>query len=428
MRKAQQNLRYGAYCKTVSHKQKIVFLNNFLNLHKKEMADKAFITPEILKWARETARISVDDAANKVSVSSERYLTWENGNDFPTIRQAKKLAKSFRRPFSLFFLPEIPKDFHPLQDYRRNDAKELDTASLFIIRDIQEKQNWISDLFQEIEEDKLPFVGKFSINDNPEIVAKDILKTLKINPYHYQKSPIFEWIDKAEMAGIFISRASYLHSHLVLDKELIQGFAIADEFAPFVFVNSKNWNAPQLFTLVHELAHIWISKSGISNEIDIDYNDKPKSKFHPVEIFCNQVAANALMPKEMMIQLGTNTFETNIMIFKQAKILGVSSFALLVRALNLKLISQSKYKILKKEAQIEFEAFLIKEKRKKEKQRQRKGGPDPYLLRLNKNSRLLTRIVMDSFNNGLLSPSIASNLLNTQINKFQKFEKLLANV
>lgn len=390
------------------------------------MADKAFITSEILKWARMSAKISVENAAKKVSISPERYLTWEDGTDFPTIRQAKILAKSFRRPFSLFFLLEIPKDFHPLQDYRRDDSQELDTASLFIIRDVQEKQNWISELFEEIGESILPFVGKYSINDNPEVVAKDILNTLKINPGDYQKTPITEWIDKAESAGVFISRASFLHSRLVLDRDLIQGFAIADKYAPFVFINSKNWNAPQLFTLVHELAHIWIAKSGISNEVDIDFSDKPKSKLHPVELFCNQVAANALMPRELITQLGNDTFDSNTKIFKQAKELGISSFALLVRALNLNLISQSNYKILKRDAQDEFEKFLEREKIKKEKQRERKGGPDAYLLRLNKNSKLFTRIVMDSFNNGSLSPSIASNLLNTQINKFQKFEKLLA--
>jgi Zn-dependent peptidase ImmA (M78 family)/transcriptional regulator with XRE-family HTH domain len=390
------------------------------------MADKAFITSEILKWARESARISVEDAAKKVLVSPERYLTWENGNDFPTIRQAQILAKSFRRPFSLFFLTEIPKDFQPLQDYRRDDSKKLDTASLFIIRDVQVKQNWISELFEEISEDKLPFVGKYSISDNPEIVARDILDTLGIKPNNYQKTPINEWIDKAEAAGIFISRASYLHSRLLLDKDLIQGFAIADKYAPFVFVNSKNWSAPQLFTLVHELAHIWIAKSGISNEIDIDFNEKAKSKFHPIELFCNQVAANALMPAEIITQFGSDIFHSNKLIFQQAKELGVSSFALLVRALNLNLIPQLRYKALKQEAQGAFEKFLEIEKIKKEKQKERKGGPDAYLLRLNKNSKLFTRIVMDSFNNGSLSPSIASNLLNTQINKFQKFEKLLA--
>src|SRR5690606_24622713 len=153
-----------------------------------------------------------------------------------------------------------------------------------------------------------------------------------INPNKYRKTPMNEWIDKAENAGIFISRASFLHSHLVLDKDLIQGFAIADKYAPFVFVNSKNWDAPQLFTLVHELAHIWIAKSGISNEIDIEFTNKSKSKFHPVELFCNQVAAHALMPRELIIQFGADTFKSKDLIFKEAKKLGISSLAFLVRA------------------------------------------------------------------------------------------------
>ncbi len=130
------------------------------------MADKAFITSEILKWARESARISVEDAAKKVSVSPERYLTWEDGIDYPTIRQAKILAKSFRRPFSLFFLPEIPKDFQLLQDYRRDDAQKLDTASLFIIRDVQEKQNWISELYEEIDKNETITINAGQINED----------------------------------------------------------------------------------------------------------------------------------------------------------------------------------------------------------------------------------------------------------------------
>jgi len=390
------------------------------------MAERAFITSEILRWARESANISMEESAKKAKVSPERFETWENGTDYPTIKQAKILAKAFRRPFSLFFLPEIPKDFHPLKDYRRNDSKKLDTASIFIVRDVQEKQNWISELFEESGEDALPYVGKYSIKDNPEIVAKDILGTLNINVENYSKNPVTEWIEKAEAAGIFISRTSYLHPRLVLDRDIIQGFAIADNYAPFIFINSKNWNAPQLFTLVHELAHIWIAKSGISNEVDIDYSDKPKSKFHPVELFCNQVAANALMPRELVIQMGAETFESNKFVFQQAKELGVSSLALLVRFFKLNLISQDKYQILKDEARNEFKNFLAKEEERNLIQKKNKGGPDPYLLRLNKNSKLFTRIVMDSFNNGTITPSIASSLLNTQINKFQKFEKLLA--
>jgi len=393
---------------------------------KQIMAEKAFITSRVLKWGRESANISLEDAAKKAEVSPQRLETWEEGTDYPTIRQAKLLAKAYKRPFSLFFLPEIPNDFHPLQDYRRDDSKKLDTASIFIIRDVQEKQHWISELFEETGEDPLAFVGKYSIKDQAETVARDILKTLKINPGNYSGNPILEWVEKAESAGIFISRTSYLHSKLVLDRDLIQGFAIADNYAPFIFVNTKNWKAPQLFTLVHELAHIWIAKSGISNEVDIDYSEKPKSKFHPVELFCNQVAANALMPGELVVQMGEKTFTSNKEVFKQAKNLGVSSFALLIRLLKLNLISNNTYQALRQEAQEDFERFLAKEEERKLKQKEKNNGPDTYLLRLNKNSKLFTRIVIDAFKNGTISPSIASTLLNTQTNKFPKFEKLLA--
>lgn len=390
------------------------------------MADKAFLTANILKWARESAHISIEDAAKKVNVSPERLSTWEEGNDYPTIRQASILADYYKRPFSLFFLPEIPKDFQPLNDFRGDDSIPLDTASLFIIREVQQKQAWIRDLYEESGEEKLPFVGKFSIMDNPEDVAKDILETLNINPSNYKNEPIKEWIDKAEKAGIFISRTSFIHSKLTIDKNVVQGFAIADSYAPFVFVNSKNWDAPQLFTLVHELAHIWIAQSGVSNEIEANFHDKRKSKFHPIEQFCNSVAANALMPYNLMMSVGNDIFDSHKKVFNKVKNIGVSSFAFLYRAFNLKLISLELYNDLKSDASEAFKEYILKEEEKKRKQKESKGGPSPYLLRLNKNGRSFTRAVMDAYNSGIVSPSIASNLLNTKVNKFQKFENLLA--
>lgn len=115
------------------------------------------------------------------------------------------------------------------------------------------------------------------MKDNPEQIAADIVKTLQIHPASYKTdNPIKEWIDAAESVGIFVSRTSFIHSRLKLDLEKLQGFAISDPYAPFAFVNSGDWNAPQLFTLVHELAHIWIAETGISNEIEPELQDKNK--------------------------------------------------------------------------------------------------------------------------------------------------------
>lgn len=389
------------------------------------MADKAFVTPNILKWARESAKMSEEIAARKVAVSTEKLLEWEAGTTQPTIRQAQILAKSYKRPFALFFLPEVPRDFQPLQDFRKSGSKELTTSSIFIIREIQQKQAWISDIYSENNEERLPFVGKFNINDSPQIVAKDILATLKIDPTTYKtENPIREWITAAESNGIFVSRTSFIHSKMKLDSDEIQGFAIADQYAPFVFVNSDDWNAPQLFTLVHELAHIWISETGISNGIEPEI--KNRDRLNPVELFCNEVAANALIPKDVITKFSQSIFSSSQDVFRVAKNLGVSSFAFLIRALNLNLISLPEYQRLKKQAELEYQDFLRKEAEKKAaqklKQKENPGGPNPYLLRLNKNSRLFTQVVLDLLRSGFVQPTQASFLLGTPVNNFYKLE------
>lgn len=387
------------------------------------MADKAYITPKVLKWARETARMSPEEAAKKVSVTLEKLLAWETGDSQPTIRQAETLANAYKRAFAILFLPEVPVDFQPLQDFRRA-AEPLTTGSIFIIREIQQKQAWLRETFEENGQKRLPFVGKFSLQSSPEEVAADILETLQINPANYSlPSPIREWISRAEEQGIFISRTSFIHSRLRIDSDELQGFTIADEFAPFVFINSDDWEAPQLFTLVHELAHIWIAASGVSNHIG--FEKKHREHDHPVEMFCNEVAANALMPDRKMQHIRSNAFISSTTVFSAARKLGVSSFALLVRALKSQLISLDAYRVFKREADVEFQGYMQKEEERKARQKLRKGGPNPYLIRVNKNSCLFTQIVIDAFRGGAIAPNQASSLLNTQINKISKLEAVL---
>ena len=95
-------------------------------------------------------------------------------------------------------------DFHPLQDFRMSGSAPLSTSSLFIIREVQQKQSWIGEDLKDIGQPKLEFVGSFSTDDNPKIIAKSILETLNINPWQYLDGhPMKEWIDKSESKGIF---------------------------------------------------------------------------------------------------------------------------------------------------------------------------------------------------------------------------------
>jgi len=97
------------------------------------------------------------------------------------------------------------------------------------------------------------------------------------------------------LKGIYISRTSYLNSHLTLDSEEFQGFAIADPMAPLIFINTDDRDTAQLFTLVHELAHVWIGETGISNEVALNF--KSLNNIDQVERFCNQVAGIATAKK-----------------------------------------------------------------------------------------------------------------------------------
>jgi Zn-dependent peptidase ImmA (M78 family) len=301
----------------------------------------------------------------------------------------------------------------------------LSTGSLFIIREIQQKQAWISEVNQDDGEPKAAFIGRFSTNDNPATVANDILRTLEVDPANYTSAPMREWVDKAESNGIFISRTSFIHSHLKLDSEEFQGFAIADSHAPFVFINSDDYDAPQLFTLVHEIAHLWIAATGISNHIEPSL--EMFNNLQPIERFCNEVAANALMPDKVLNGLPPSTFSSSEDVYRQGRRLGVSSFALLVRAFKASRISLDQYRQLKNAADREFQAYVKKEEEKKAKQKASEsgGGPNYYLLQVNRNSRLFTQTVLDAYRQGYIEPTQASSLLNVKVNKFPKLEEQL---
>ena len=368
--------------------------------------------------------MSLDVAAAKIPAKKEKLIEWEEGTSQPTVRQAETLARAYRRPFSVFFLSEIPGDFQPLPDLRRKGSVELGTASAFIIREIQQKQAWISDLYQENNEKLLEFVGKYSLADNPIEVAEDMLSTFQIDPSNYSyNNQMKEWIEKAEANGIFICRTSFIHSRLTIDTDEIQGFCIADKYAPFVFVNSYDWDTSQLFTLVHELAHIWVTASGVSNEVG--FVTELSNDFHKAERFCNNVAINALMPADVMISFSEKIFKNSKSMARTARKMGVSAFAFLFRSHKLGLISSGRYEDLKEEAELDFIEFLKREEKKKSRQKESKGGPNYYQLLVNKNSPQFTRVVMNAFRGGTIASTQASNLLNTQINNFSRLESFL---
>lgn len=217
------------------------------------MAVKANVNPEILKWARKSSKITLDKAASTISrtCKPERIKEWESpdGKDRPSIKQAEKLARLYRRPVEVLYLPFIPKDFPSLKDFRRNKEEGMNTALIFMMREVQEKQEWLSKFLSK-KQKKLDFAGKYNIKSDPEAVAKDIRKTLGISGNDKYDKPLKYWIEKAEAKGIYIALSSNYHTRLKLDSDIFKAFVIADKFAPFIFLNSDDWDHGQLVTLI----------------------------------------------------------------------------------------------------------------------------------------------------------------------------------
>jgi Zn-dependent peptidase ImmA (M78 family) len=205
----------------------------------------------------------------------------------------------------------------------------------------------------------------------------------------------------------------------LIDPEELQGFAIVDPYAPFIFINSKDWKSAQLFTLVHELAHIWIGESGISNEISYPKEEKTVPNMDPVELFCSEVSANVLMPEDFMRSITIYSSNKVKDMCEISKNLGLSCFALLYRMKNLGMISKEDYFKIKSEFDERFNDYVEAQKIKTEKP---KDAPLYYPMTVNKNGKLFIQTVLNAYRTGEIEVSQASYLLNVKANNLSKLE------
>ncbi|MEX0685141.1 MAG: XRE family transcriptional regulator [Balneolales bacterium] len=388
------------------------------------MSDKALITPSVIQWARETARFSLVEAAKKLGVKPAILLSWETNEASPTMNQALKMSRVYRRSLSVFFLPEPPKDFQTLRDFRRTDhAREYSPALTFILREVQFRQNWIKEVLHEEEEDPLPFIGKFSVNDQVDVVASDIASTLQIKDDITSSDRLKYWIHKVESKRIFVSLGSNIHSRMVFDVDEFRGFAVSDPMCPFIFINTKDARQAQLFTLVHELVHLWINASGVSREIAPAFRETESDVLDPVEVFCNRVSAKLLMPDDWFNEVFPSGSKISLEVIDDAaKQLQLSSKAVIVYLLNSgKIVRQVFYSFWNR---IDNRNEALRS-RFSETPVEKKGFADPNLMKVRKCGYSLSNIILGSYKSGRISPLEASSLLDVKVNNFSKLERFL---
>ncbi len=381
---------------------------------------EALITPSVIRWARESSGLSLHDAAKKLGRPVEDIKAWENDLKKPSIAQARKASEVYRRPLAAFYLPEPPKDFETLRDFRNlpsNEPREYGTRLLLIMRTAIEHQNWTKEYLIEEGAKILPFVGSASVYDSPSEIANKILQTFDITADEQcacktRDEALLLWIKKVEKNGIFIFREGKVGL-----KEC-RGFAISDEYAPFIYLNSEDARAAQMFTLVHELVHIWLNQSGVSNLLEVGLYENRESSI--IESFCNKVSSEALLIRSKFESEWNKINKLSKIeerIEKLSKTFKISEEAIARRLLEDGRINIQKYEKLREYYQARWQE--IKELEKK-RMKQSKGGPTFYVRKVANNGYAYTQTVISAFKGGQISGRETSALLGVKVNHIPK--------
>lgn len=257
------------------------------------------IRPALLRWARERAGFAIDDLARRFP----QIDAWEREEARPTFKQLEAFAKATHTPFGYFFLPEPPEEPVPIPDFRTvRDARVRRPSPdlLEIVYLCQHRQDWYRDFARAEGEGPLPFVGAANVQDDVVRAAAAIREALAFDLDARRRMPTWEdalrrFIEQADALGVLVMVSGVVGSNnrRTLDPHEFRGFALADPLAPLVFVNGADTKAAQMFTLAHELAHIWLGQTALSD------SPPAEAPAQAVERWCNQVAAELLVPLDI---------------------------------------------------------------------------------------------------------------------------------
>ncbi len=250
----------------------------------------------MLRWARERANFSVEALSHRFP----RLGEWERGAAKPTLKQLESFAKATFTPVGFLFLAEPPVERVPIPDYRTIGNRHLGRPSPDLLDTVylcQQRQEWYSDYARSLGEDPLRFVGSASVNSDVERTATAIRTALGFDTEERGRFPTWtdalrRFIEQADDLGVLVMCSGVVvnNNRRRLDPEEFRGFALADRLAPLVFINGADSKAAQMFTLAHELAHIWLGESAISDAEAVAIPEQA------IERWCNLVAAELLVP------------------------------------------------------------------------------------------------------------------------------------
>ncbi len=259
----------------------------------------------ILRWARETAGLDIEDVASKVAVNPERLAEWENAESYPTVKQLRRLAKAYMRPIGLFFLPELPDDPGEIRDFRKiaeAPEEEMSPALRFEIRLASERRDEAIELAFDLGEEPKRITYHVNLHDNPDRVASRLRNQLGVSTSEQTSwatkwEAFSSWRSAVENLGVLVFQTG-IFRNLVVDPVEARGFSISEQPFPVIVVNGKDHPSAKCFTLIHELVHVLLNEGGICDLHDVF---SVSSHSDRAEVFCNRVAGALLVPAETIM-------------------------------------------------------------------------------------------------------------------------------
>lgn len=385
------------------------------------------VNHEILAWARKALGLSVEAAAKKLrfkdsskATAIEKLQALEIGDKAPSRSLLVRMAKQYRKPLLTFYLEKPPKQGDRGEDFRTLPVGFLSKENVFVdilIRDINARQSVLREtLIDEDEAHPLEFVGRASMEQGVSQVAVSIRQSLNFDLDIFRKNQpgkdAFTYLRTlAEETGIFVLLIGNLGSyHTSLNTRLFRGFVLSDDIAPFIVINDQDSKAAWSFTLLHEITHLWLGRTGVSGGFGENQ----------VEKFCNDVASEILLPHEESFGFSPNELNFDTLTLE------ISDFAR-VRKISSKLVSYRLFRegSITKQLWTELDDYYTERwhsYREKERasNKQRGGGPNYFAVRRHKLGNALIRIAQRMTYSGALTTTKAALLLGVKPLKVHK--------
>ncbi len=305
--------------------------------------NRVAIQPKLLRWACERAGFDRADLEHKFP----HLAAWEDGDAQPTLKQLEAFAKATYTPVGFLFLPEPPVEKIPIPDFRAPGNERIGHPSPDLLDTIyvcQQRQEWFRNYARSMGEQPLTFVGSARVKDDVVSAAARIRTALGFDMDERRRIPTWtdalrHFIEQADGLGILVMCNGVVHNNNYrhLDTKEFRGFAMADDLAPLVFINGADTKAAQMFTLAHELAHIWLGQSAVSDSQPVTIPGEQ------VERWCNEVAAELLVPIELMRREYKDDAALAEEVSRLARRFKVSTLVILRRILDVGGLSQQEF-------------------------------------------------------------------------------------